>query len=125
MTIKVEREALLRVLSRQPPSYQLSDDPIPVEDDFLLVDYCSISSEDFPVEKLRRSTCDDDDSVDTLSTASLSDTDSECDRGVSFADNLVTDVWTRPYTPKEDISSLFYSTEDTARYVNRSLRDRS
>jgi hypothetical protein len=65
------------------------------------------------VEKLRNFTYDDDDF--TVSTTSLSDTDSEAERSVSFAEELVTDEWTRPYTPREEVTKLFYSTEETQR----------
>jgi hypothetical protein len=115
MTIKVEREALLRVLER-PPQYS------PIEDasgDCLLVDYGNlISNSDDVVGKLRQSSVDDEDSVFTVSTASFSDTDSEDaedldDRRVSFAEDLVTEEWTRPFTAKEDLSLLFYTAEET------------
>jgi uncharacterized UBP type Zn finger protein len=81
-----------------------------------LVDFSNtFKSNDCAVEKLRHSTYDDEDSVFTLSTASLSDSDSEVERSVSFADDVVTEEWTRPYTPKEEVSKLFYSTEETQR----------
>lgn len=56
----------------------------------------------------------DDESVDTASTSSLScDTeDSDYDKRVSFAEDLVTEEWTREYTPKEDIATLYYSSEE-------------
>lgn len=60
---------------------------------------------------------EDDRSVSTTSTASLSDTDSICsdfgNRRVSFSDTIVTDVRTRPFTPTEEVSNLFYSPEET------------
>jgi hypothetical protein len=112
MTIKVEQEALVALQSQHWP--------IVSEDDCLLLQRKPLSSQDFRVpvvEKLRHSlSSDDEDSVFTLSTASLSDTDSEFDRRVSFADDMVTEVWTRPYTPKEDVSKLYYSTEETQRF---------
>ena len=106
MTIKVEREALLRVLERPPQSTALTED-------FLLVDCGNLI--DSNAQKART----DDDSVFTLSTASsFSDTDSEPEeeeRRVSFAEELVTDEWTRPFTAKEDLHQLFYTTEETQR----------
>jgi hypothetical protein len=72
-------------------------------------DLCSVG-------KIRAESYDDDDSIFTLSTASLSDSDSEIERRVSFADDLVTDEWTRPYTPKELIPTLYYSPEETSRF---------
>lgn len=120
MTIKVEREALLRVLERPP-----LNTPIPPPGEFVVVDcFKPIHPADSLVEKLRLSTsCDDDDSVFTVSTASFSDTDSEdgsIQRRVSFAEELVTNEWTRPFTPKEDLSHLFYTTEETQKYVQPS-----
>ena len=44
-----------------------------------------------------------------------SDDDSECGRRVSFSDDIVSDVWTRPYTPKDLCSKLYYSSDETAR----------
>lgn len=59
---------------------------------------------------------------DTLSTTSLSDTSSDCgsevlDRTVSFAEELVTEVHTRPFTPPDQVPELYYSQEETSRYV--------
>merc|ERR1712232_505780 len=53
---------------------------------------------------------------DTLSTASLSSDEGSVDRRVSFCAEVVTEVWTRPFTDKDDIPNLFYSSEDTARF---------
>ena len=66
-------------------------------------------------EPFREDTCLSDD--DTLSTASSSDYGSEAGRTVSFADDLVTEVHTRPFTPPEQVQDLFYSQEETSRYV--------
>lgn len=119
MTIKIEREALLQALESQPTGPPL-EGPLPSGSGYLLVDFRKpISPDDFVVEKIRSSTSDDDDSILTISTASLSDSDDSDDsvleRRVSFAEDLVTDEWTRPYTPREEVSSLFYSNEDTQR----------
>lgn len=117
MTIKVEREALLRLLSRQPSTPQL-DVPINRESEFVVVDiekqWCN---EECPVGRLRDSSYDDE-SVYTVSTASLSSDseDEDEERRVSFAEPLVTQMWTRPYTPRDEISNLFYSTEETQRF---------
>lgn len=68
----------------------------------------------------------DDDSVLTLSTASLSDDSDDAPlRVVTFAAELVTAEWTRPYSAAADLADLYYSTEETHRYVvtgNRCLR---
>jgi hypothetical protein len=110
MTIKVEQEALLRVLQRQP-CHPPSCDPIGSEQEYVIVNFCQpLSSDAYCVKTLLRSTSDDEDSVFTLSTASLSSDDSsECEapKRVTFADPLVTEVWTRPYTEKD--SGLYYS----------------
>jgi len=121
MTIKIEREALLRVLSRAPslPKSSYCDDvafPIP-DDEFVMVELptavCSFS-EGSLVEKLRDSYVNDDDcTVTTLSSSSFSDVD---EQRVTFADPLVTEVWTRPWTPAEDREKLFYSIEETQRF---------
>jgi len=42
--------------------------------------------------------------------------DEDEERRVSFAEPLVTQMWTRPYTPRDEISNLFYSTEETQRF---------
>lgn len=115
MTIKVEQEALLCVLESQPQHAPLGP-ALKNCGGYLLVDFRKpINSEDFSVEKIRTVTSDDEDSIFTLSTASISDSDSELDRRVSFSEDLVTEVWTRPFTPKEEVANLFYSTEETQR----------
>jgi hypothetical protein len=57
--------------------------------------------------------------VFTASTACFSDSDSEdgsIERRVSFAEDLVTDEWVRPFTPKEELPELFYTTEETQKF---------
>lgn len=55
---------------------------------------------------------------DTCSTASLSDCGSEVSgRTVSFPEEPVTAVYTRPFTPPEQVQELYYSQEETSRYV--------
>lgn len=116
MTIIVEREALLRVICRQPPS-ACENTLISDDGEFVLVDIPKpFMGEDFYDRSLRGATCDDDDSLCTLSTDSLSsDSSHSVERRVSFATDLVSDEWTRPWTPKEEVSNLFYSTEETLR----------
>lgn len=117
MTIKIERDSQLRVSDSHSDSSTSHVPPFEtgiVEDDFLLVNFPQMCSS---VGKLRSSTLDDD----TASTGSFSSdsTDSSTDAGlrrVSFANDLVTDAWTRPYTPRSEVSSLFYSTEETTRF---------
>lgn len=79
----------------------------------MLVDFQKTIS--YNDDKLQRVASDDEDSVLTLSTASISDSDSDIERRVSFSEDLVTDEWTRPYTPKDEIHNLYYSTEETQR----------
>lgn len=111
MTIKFDREALICVLDQTPSSGALSSS------DYRLVDYGNLISSSRNQEKLRYRSNDDEDSIYTSSTASFSDTDSEDDvsfeRRVTFREELVSDVWTRPYTAKEDLSTLYYTTEET------------
>jgi hypothetical protein len=65
---------------------------------------------------------DDDESVMTLSSTSSSDLESNSiARVVTFAPELVTEEWTRPYTPTEDLGKLYYSTQETQRYVRSCL----
>lgn len=118
MTIKVEREALLRVLSREPsgPSSPCESSILP-EGEYVLVDIPKpLMGQDMYDKSLRESSYDDD-SLCTSSTDSLSsDSTHSIERRVSFAKTLVTDEWTRPWTPKEEVSSLFYSSEETQRF---------
>jgi hypothetical protein len=119
MTIKIEREALLCVLSRPPSllssrrcgSTTISDD----DEEFVLVDIPKSFPEYHFDKTLRRSPSEDDQSLCTLSTDSLSDSSLSIERRVSFSTPLVTREWTRPWTPKEEIRNLYYSTEDTQR----------
>ena len=118
MTIKVEREALITVLTRRPtwPSSLCEATSISTDDDEFVVVNLPSKSPYLDTERLRCSPYSDEDSVCTLSTSSDSlSSDSSLERRVSFASSLVTDVWTRPFTEREEIPSLFYSTEDTNR----------
>jgi hypothetical protein len=132
MTIRIERQALLRVISTSPPP--LSHDP-PInnnddEDEFVVVD--------LPPEKKPQETAtaraaantattndhfEDDDSQTVISSVLSEEEDDDLEDNsstqssesrVSFADELITDVWTRPYTPTEDIPTLFYSSDTIA-----------
>lgn len=105
MTIKVEHEAVLQVL--QPPCCHHPLDQLQDCGSYKR----SIDQGFYPVKPLLSSTCGDDDaSVDTLSTASLSsDDEDDVPKRVSFAEDIVSDVWTRPYTDRKTISDLYYS----------------
>jgi hypothetical protein len=127
MTIKVEREALLRVLSRQPSSpssYPCDQTPLSDDGEFVLVDLPKPfmvdedSSSCYVLQTSSNAYGDNDDrSLCTVSTDSLStdSDDNSIDRRVTFSTTLVTDEWTRPWTPREEVADLFYSTEETQR----------
>jgi hypothetical protein len=106
--ILVEHEALLCVLSRAPTYPSRCDrPPIGDEEEFVIVDI---------PKPFKEEEYSDDNSYCTASTDSLStDSDSICERRVTFAPALVSEEWTRPYTAKEDVSKLFYSPEETQR----------
>lgn len=113
MTIRVERHALLRVISTTPsPSCNPSLDPLICEDEeFVIVELPEKKAEQQQHPFFDPATTDDDQTIDS------SDDDYSADSTesrVSFADNLVTDVWTRPYTPVEDVPSLFYDSDTIA-----------
>jgi len=124
MTIRVEREALFTVISTSPSltsnatTTSLFSNPcnacIHDEEQFVIVD--SVPTKSFLIP---RSPGDDDAaSYSTASTTSLSSYDSSTDissidRRVSFAPELVTDVWTRQRTPTQDVSKLYYSAQET------------
>lgn len=124
MTIKIEREALLCVLT-QPPCPDDGDEYVNVscgkdrESPCFFVGDKGESSD--LVEKLRRPIrCESFDSLDddTVTTASCSSASSLGeDKRVSFAQELVTEVWERPRTPPEDVPDLFFSASETTRYV--------
>lgn len=129
MTIKIEREALICVLSRPPSTPSTSRTPcdattIPsVDEEFVLVDVPKsltpgsgdvFFNEGSCFRRRSPSWASDDDC--THSTGSLStDTSYSIERQVSFSSTLVTEEWTRPRTPKEDVPNLFYSTDETQR----------
>lgn len=119
MTIKIEREALISVLNQEPsltwPPSTCVDPSIPQkEDEFVLVNLPS--KESCLPDLLRSTSYSDEDSLCTISTTSDSLSTTSVERRVSFAPTLVTKEWTRPYTPREEVSNLFYSTEDTNRF---------
>ena len=121
MTIKLEQETILRVLEHpqclerrlpendsSPVSSNLPQSSRELFGDLSIVDIRKSSSH---VEDVPSLTSDDD----TLSTASMSSDEESLDRRVSFCDEIVTEVWSRPFTEKDDIPKLYYSSEDTAR----------
>ena len=105
MTIKVEQEALLKLLSAPPLV------PPSVTQTRCLDEFECACTEKEPIGH------HDDDSVFTVSTASLScdAEDGDYDKRVSFTETLVTEEWTREYTPKHEVPKLFYSSEEMQR----------
>lgn len=126
MTIRVEREALLTVINTSRSS-SISSLPTTTtslssmlcnpcrreEEEFVIVD--SVPTKEFYSDLIPGSTGDDDlASLCTLSTSSCdSASAATTERKVTFATQLITDVWTRDRTLPEDISNLFYSAVET------------
>jgi len=136
MTIRVEREALLMIINTSssssttttsPPYSSLSYNPCirDNDDEFVIVDSVPTINKgknDFFYSDLRYTRDDDQASLCTISTTSdssfysTSDISTIVDRRVSFAPQLVTDIWTRPRTVPEDVSALFYSAQETQKF---------
>lgn len=117
MTIHVQQDVLVTLSSSSHHAWPISDQ----EDEFLL--FRKKSS--YGYDDMGKEIESDDDSVLTLSTASLSDIESDSSVSmlrVSFAEELVSVEWTRPYTATEDLGDLYYSTEETNRYVRSFYR---
>lgn len=136
MTIRFERQALLRVINTSGSSLKnatttttsltsLPTKPynpcIQEEDEYVVVD--SVPTKKFYSDLIPGSTWDDDlASVCTLSTSSVSSCDdssseaSTVERRVTFASQIVTDVWTRERTPLEEVSNLYYSSAETQNF---------
>ena len=125
MTIRVEREALLTVINTsQSSAIQASwSTSLPskpcnpcIRDEFVIVD--AVPTKELYSDLIPDSTGEDDlASLCTISTSSISSCDSSNDasteRRVSFATDLVSDVWTRERTLPEEVSNLFYSALET------------
>ena len=107
MTIIIEREALLTVLSRTPLQQSHRFQARSVEDD----EWVEVS---YPKEQPLSPVESYDDDCCSLSSTDCSSTLSH-DRRVSFADSLVTEIKECPRTPIEDVPLLFYSTEQITR----------
>mmetsp|Transcript_5885 Transcript_5885/g.14469 ORF Transcript_5885/g.14469 Transcript_5885/m.14469 type:complete len:307 (-) Transcript_5885:866-1786(-) len=142
MTIRVERQALLRVLRTPSPlNNDLIKDEPPIpssigsddgDDEFVIIEELLPLCEKTKPLVLTTTSDDSDDDSQTSSAISsvlseevLDDEDDDDDDAdssattssrVSFKDELVTDVWTRPYTPTEDVPSLFYSSDTIAQF---------
>eukprot|EP00557_Chaetoceros_sp_GSL56_P002702 CAMPEP_0176498904 /NCGR_PEP_ID=MMETSP0200_2-20121128/12610_1 /TAXON_ID=947934 /ORGANISM="Chaetoceros sp., Strain GSL56" /LENGTH=106 /DNA_ID=CAMNT_0017897223 /DNA_START=29 /DNA_END=349 /DNA_ORIENTATION=+ len=106
MTIKIEREALQCITNDSPScSVPLSDEH---QVDYVPDTRLKVSA-GYP--DLELTDVDDSSSVSSYSFSSSASPD----RKVSWSDPLVTEIRTRDRTRQEDISSLFYSYEETQR----------
>lgn len=112
----IERDAtLFRTVQKALHHSNPADD---VDEEYVLVNKSDLSSSPCSIlQKLREtrkpSSFGDDDCCSLAS--SIVSAETACDRRVSFIDPLVTEIHTRPYTPRDEISNLFYSCEETAR----------
>uniref|UniRef100_A0A7S1ZAS3 Uncharacterized protein n=1 Tax=Trieres chinensis TaxID=1514140 RepID=A0A7S1ZAS3_TRICV len=139
MTIKIEREAVLYILdgesSSQPQSPPLPDPESHDEEAEIVVyrpkEEAAVTAPSTAPCLFRPPTCDDFFS----STPDLVDSDVESDvssdigdaystRGVTFAFPLVTEVRSRPRTPRHDLRSLFYTHEETQEFRREYRRER-
>jgi hypothetical protein len=135
MTIRVEREALLRVISRAPSSNQqqqqqqgplIQQKQQSQDDEFVIVELPEDKLKDgsffYDDDCIPTDNDDDQASVCSLSTGSYSSSSSSStvDRRVSFAPTLITDVWTREKTLPQDVPSLYYSAQETQTVRNSS-----
>ena len=128
MTIKLDHETILRVpdlccqLQRRSAYVDSDSIPIPPQTSTKAalgaLSYVDLLKSPNTVEDVPGLTSDDD---DTLSTASMSSDEETVDRRVVFCDEVVTQIWYRPFTEKDDIPNLYYSSDDTARYVSREM----
>lgn len=112
MTIQVHPEVFLQLSSRNEEASSCSVLTQPLS--------CWPISPSHATVRKDAGACEDLADDDTLSTTSLSDCESEVSRTVSFAEELVTKVHTRPFTPPEQVQELYYSQEETSRYVGLS-----
>ena len=125
MTIKIQREAVLYVLSRAPREHydtsrlQTYEDEAEIvvnpskEDAVILV---PISSSRYNGPRALRVENVPEPSYKNTNDDSVRDSSpTEPGRRVSFAQPMVTDVRTRPRTLPEDLRALFYTYEETQR----------
>jgi hypothetical protein len=109
---------------------QVVNDVVTLRHSFSPSEFKSSEVEEEDCLRFRKKSFSRDDG-DTSSTVSLSSKDSDDDSvlsttsstitsasKVTFCDQLITMEWTRPYTEPKDISLLYYSTEETNRYVD-------
>jgi hypothetical protein len=99
---------MIQVLTSSPEPSSL----LRVDDSACYCNYAERRDEGFVVidwipVKPRLQSADADD--DTASTASLSDCSSYIRRSVCFADDLVTEMYTRPYTETHELGDLYYT----------------
>ncbi|KAG7352085.1 hypothetical protein IV203_008133 [Nitzschia inconspicua] len=119
MTIKIERDAFLRVITRKGPLIEKAQQQQRDEEEFIVVTLPS--KDDFFYNDLIPVSADDDDdqasllslSTDSSSTSSGTAEDDAQERRVTFAEDLVTDVFTRERTLPEEVPRLFYTSMET------------
>ncbi|KAG7366187.1 hypothetical protein IV203_028857 [Nitzschia inconspicua] len=120
MTIKIERDAFLRVITRKGPLIEKAQQQQRDEEEFVVVTLPS--KDDFFYNDLIPVSADDDDddqasllslSTDSSSTSSGTAEDDAQERRVTFAEDLVTDVFTRERTLPEEVPRLFYTSMET------------
>jgi hypothetical protein len=130
MTIKIERDAFLRVITRKGPliekHYQRPED-----DEYVVVALPSKEHHDFfyddSLPALTSTEIEDDDddvaSLLSLSTDSTASTTGTLDdqRRVTFAPELVTDVFTREKTTPEEVPVLYYTSMETQTVRSREV----
>lgn len=123
MTIQIQQDAILCVTnsdsnngSTQPSCHQhnpLRKETLPysLTKDYDVYDYSDMVDSMIDVDSQSQPELDEtDDDDSTLSSCSSSS------KGVTFCDNLVTEVNWRPRTRRKDVRSLFYTVEETQRF---------
>lgn len=114
--IRIDSQALNLLLSTPPPALAVCSADPSLSCKEQLYDDC--------IRKEKRADGDDA-SVGTAETVWSDDTeesddednDDDLTRRVCFVEPLVTEEWTREYTPQSDVAALYYSSEDTTRCV--------
>lgn len=102
MTIQVHPDAVVQLKESSSSS---------IPDDYLICNGSLASA----YERRSKGAVPTDDDTCTVDTVYTTDSDESLCHRVSFADNLVTDAWTRPATQPEDVRSLYYSKEEIER----------
>lgn len=112
MTINIEQQSILSTPQTLDLS-QIDDGSLSRRVRALCPEYGSAKTTRLNTKK---EACHETDDDDTISTSSILSDEETIYRRVSFADQIVTAVWTRPFTSKEEVPNLFYTSEDTSRF---------